>query len=115
MPDKKWATFSRAFKMVSVKVLELESAFGFLVALLVSLATLKYLALSNADLDVDEEIHLTSPCDVALEGLYLGGVSPRVIKPSRKLSQIPLIPRPHYAGWRRRQCSKKDLPRQWRS
>ena len=63
-----------------MKEVELESAFGFPAALLVSLARLKYLALSNVDLDADEEIHSTSPCEVALEGLYLGVVSPRVIK-----------------------------------
>ena len=66
VPDKTWATFSPAFKMESVKEVELESAFGFPVALLVSLATLKYLALSNVDLDADEEIYSTSPCEVAL-------------------------------------------------
>jgi len=69
--------------MESVKEVELECAFGFPglpVALLVSLARLKYLALSNVNLDADKEIHSTSPCDVALEGLYLRGISPGVMK-----------------------------------
>jgi len=44
------------FKMESVKEVELEFGFGFPVALLVSLARLKYLALSNVDLDADEEV-----------------------------------------------------------
>ena len=43
-------------------------------------ARLKCLALSNVKLDANEEIHSTSPCEVALEGLCLGGVSPGVIK-----------------------------------
>ena len=37
-------------------MLELKSAFGFPAALLISLARLKYLALSNVNLDADEEI-----------------------------------------------------------
>ena len=43
--------------MESVTEVELESAFRFLVALLVSLARMKYLALSDVDLDANEEIH----------------------------------------------------------
>jgi len=70
--------------MENVNEVELESAFGFPVALLVSLARLKYLALSSVKLDTDEEIHSIFPCnvalEVALEGLYLRGVSPGVIK-----------------------------------
>lgn len=62
---------------------------------MVSLARLKYLALSNVDLGADEEIHSTSPCEVASEGLYLGGVSPRVIKTLTKTlsnsADTPLI------------------------
>jgi len=80
MPDDIWAAFCRAFRMESVKEVELEFAFGFPVTLSVSLARLKYLALSNADLDTDEETHSKSPCEVALEGLYLRGVSSGVIK-----------------------------------
>jgi hypothetical protein len=68
VPNKTRAAFSRVFKMGGVKEVELESAVGFPVALLVSLARLKYLALSNVDLDADEEIHSTSPCEVALKG-----------------------------------------------
>ena len=79
VPDKR-AGFTRVFKIENVTEVELESAFGFLVALFVSLARMKYLALSDVDLDADEEIHSTSPCVVALEGLYLRGVSPGVIK-----------------------------------
>ena len=76
--------------MESVKEVELESAFGFPVALLVLLARLKYLALSNVDLDAEEVIHSTSPCEVALEGLYLEGISSRVIKILTKtLSNYP--------------------------
>jgi hypothetical protein len=41
---------------------------------------MRYLALSHVNLDADKEIHLTSPCDVALEDLCLRGVSPGVIK-----------------------------------
>jgi len=66
--------------MESVKEVELESAFRFPVTLLVSLARSKDLALYDMDLDVDEEIHSPSPCVVTLEGLYLRGVSPGVIK-----------------------------------
>ena len=80
LPDKTWMAFTRVFKMESVKEVELECAFGFSVALLVPLARLKYLALSNVNFDADKEIHLTSPCNVALEGLYLRGVSPGVMK-----------------------------------
>ena len=80
LPDKTWTAFTRVFKMESVKEVELECAFGFSAALLVPLARLKYLALSNMNFDADKEIHLTSPCDVALEGLYLRGVSPGVMK-----------------------------------
>ena len=83
-----------------MKEAELEFAFAFPVALLASLARLKCLAPSNVNLDADEDIHSTSPCGVALEGLYLSGVSPGVIKTFTKLSQIPPINRPQYAGWR---------------
>jgi hypothetical protein len=55
--DKRRAGFSRGFKMESVTEVELESAFRFPVALLVSLARMKYLALSDVDLDANEEIH----------------------------------------------------------
>ena len=80
LPDRTRAAFIRVFEMESVKEVELESAFGFPVALLVSLARMKYLALSNVKLDADKEIHSTSLCGVALEGLYLRGVSSGVIK-----------------------------------
>ena len=95
MPDKTQAGFSRVFKMENVKEVELESAFGLPVALLVSLARLKYLALSNVKLDANEEIHSTSACEVALEGLYLRGVPPAVIK---TLTKILRMPHPHYAS-----------------
>ena len=88
MPDKTRAAFSRVLKMESVEEVELESAFGLPVALLISLARLKYLALSNVNLDADEGIHSTSPCEVALEGLYLRGVSSRVIKTLTKTLSI---------------------------
>ena len=80
MPDNTRAGFNRVFKMENMKELELESAFGFPAALLVSLARLKYLALSSVDLDTDEGIYSKSPCEVAFEGLYLRGVSSGVIK-----------------------------------
>ena len=80
MPDSTRAGFNRVFKMENMKELELESAFGFPAALLVSLARLKYLALSSVDLDTDEGIYSKSPCEVAFEGLYLRGVSSGVIK-----------------------------------
>jgi len=80
MPDNTRAGFNRVFKMENMKELELESAFRFPVALLVSLARLKYLALSSVDLDTDEGIYSKSPCEVAFEGLYLRGVSSGVIK-----------------------------------
>jgi hypothetical protein len=81
VPDETRAAFGRVFRMESVKEVELEFAFGFPVALLVSLTRLKYLALSKVYLDTDKEIHSKSPCEeVALEGLYLRGVSPGVIK-----------------------------------
>jgi hypothetical protein len=98
--DKTRAAFTWVFKMENVEEVNLESAFRFPVALLVSLARMRYLALSHVDLDADKEIHSTSPCDVALEGLCLRGVSPGVIKPSPKLSQIPPMLRSHYASWR---------------
>ena len=99
MPDK-LGRHLFVFSRRRVKELELESAFGFSAALLISLAMLKYLALSNVNLDADEEINLTFSCVVALEGLYLGGVSPGVIKTLTKLSQISQMSRPHYRGWR---------------
>jgi len=80
VPDETRAAFGRVFRMESVKEVELEFAFGFPAVLLMSLARLKYLALSNVDLDTDEGIHPKSPCEVALEGLYLRGVSSGVIK-----------------------------------
>jgi len=88
VPDKTRAAFGRVSKIESVK----EFAFGFPAALLVSLARLKYLALSNVDLDADEEIHSTSPCEVASEGLYLGGVSTRVIKTLTKTLKFRRYP-----------------------
>jgi hypothetical protein len=60
--------------MESVKEVELEIAW-FPAASLVSLARLKYLALSNMELDTDEEIHSISPCDVALEVAFGGFIS----------------------------------------
>ena len=54
MPDNTQAGFNRVFKMENMKELELKSAFGFPVALLVSLARLKYLALSSVDFNTDE-------------------------------------------------------------
>jgi hypothetical protein len=70
--------------MESVKEVELEFAFAFPVALLMSLTRLKYLALSNVDLETSDDPCLggkdESNCEVALEGLYLRGVSPGVIK-----------------------------------
>ena len=80
VPDETRAAFGRVFRMESVKEVELEFAFRFPGELLMSLARLKYLALSNVDLDTDEGNHSNSPCDVALEGLYLRGVSLEVIK-----------------------------------
>jgi len=71
MSDEMWAAFGRASRMKNVKEVELEFALGFPVALSVSLARLKYLALSNVNLDTYLEVHLKSPCEVALEGLYL--------------------------------------------
>ena len=80
VPYETRAAFGRVFRMESMKEVELEFAFGFPVALLMSLARLKYLALANMDLNSDEEIYSKSPCEVALEGLYLRGVSSGVIK-----------------------------------
>ena len=91
VPDDTRAGFERVFKMQSVKEVELEFAFGFPVPLLMSLARSKYLALSNVDLDTDlrardprsggkDYFDSKPPCKVALEGLYLRGVSPGVIK-----------------------------------
>ena len=81
VPDETRAAFGRVFRMESVEEVELEFAFGFPVALLVSLTRLKYLALSGVYLDTDKEIHSKSPCEeVALEGLYLRDVSPGVVK-----------------------------------
>lgn len=84
VPDETRAAFGRVFMMESVKEIELEFAFSFPVALLMSLTRLKYLALSNVDLDADDDPRLGGKdepnCEVALEGLYLRGVSPRVIK-----------------------------------
>ena len=92
MPDKRGRSLV-VFLRWREKVLELKSAFGFPAALLISLARLKYLALSNVNLDADEEINLTSSCEVALEGLYLGGVSPGVIKTLTKtLSNFADVP-----------------------
>jgi hypothetical protein len=87
VPDETWAAFDCVFRMESVKEVELVFVLGFPVALLVSLARLKYLALGNVDLDIDEWIqdHESSSSsnpqpEVALEGLYLRGVSPGVIR-----------------------------------
>ena len=80
MPDNARAGFNHVFMMENINEVELESAFGFPAALLVSLARLKYLALSSVDLDTDEEIYSKSPCEVALEGFYPRGVSSGVIK-----------------------------------
>jgi hypothetical protein len=85
VPDEARAAFDRVFRMESVKEVELESVFCFPVASLVSLARLKYLALGNVDLDIDEGIqdhqsNSNPQREVALEGLYLRGVSPGVIK-----------------------------------
>jgi hypothetical protein len=81
VPDETRAAFGRVFRMESVKEVELDFSFGFPVALLVSLTRLKYLALSIVRLDTDKEIPSKSPCEeVALEGLYLRGLSPGVIK-----------------------------------
>ena len=80
MPDNVQVGFNCVFKMENMKELELESAFGFPAASLVSLARLKYLALSSVDLDTDEGVYSKSPCEVAFEGLYLRGASLGVIK-----------------------------------
>ena len=96
--------------MESVKEVELESALRFPVTLLVPL---EYLALDDVDLDTDE-IHSTSLCVVTLEGLYLLGVSPGVIKILTKTLSNS-ADAPHYAGWRWRQLWKTDSPRQSRS
>jgi hypothetical protein len=85
VPDETWAAFDFVFRMESVKEVELEFVFGFPAALLVSLARLRYLVLSNVDLDADEGIqdHESNSKlrrQVALEGLYLRAVSPGVIK-----------------------------------
>lgn len=58
----------------SVKEVELELVFGFPIGLL-SLARLKYLALSDMYLDIDEDPNWRPLSDIALEGLYLIGVS----------------------------------------
>ena len=57
-----------------MKEVELELVFGFPIGLL-SLARLKYLALSDMYLDIDEDPNWRPPSDIALEGLYLIGVS----------------------------------------
>ena len=80
VPDETRTAFDRVFRMESVKEVELEFAFEFLVTLLVSLASLKYLALSNVDLGTYKGNHSKPSCEVALEGLYLRGVSSEVIK-----------------------------------
>jgi len=89
LPDDTRAAFERVFRMESVKEVELEFFSGLPVPLLMSLTRLKYLALSNVrlnlDLDTDVEVGDARsggkpPCEVALESLYLRGVSPGVIK-----------------------------------
>jgi hypothetical protein len=87
VPDEARAAFDRVFRMESVKEVELRFVFGFPVASLVSLARLKYLVLSSVGLDINEGIqdHESSSSsnpqpEVALEGLYLGAVSPGVIR-----------------------------------
>ena len=56
VPDETWAAFGSVFRMETVKIVELAFAFGFPVALLMSLARPKDLELSNVDLDTDEGI-----------------------------------------------------------
>ena len=96
VPDDTQAAFERVFKMESVKEVELEFAFGFPVPLLMSLARSKYLALSNVDLETDlrtrdprsggkDDFDWKPPCKVTLEGLYLRGISPGVIKTLTKI------------------------------
>ena len=85
VPDEIRTGSDRVFRMESVKEVELESVFRFPVASLVSLARLKYLVLGTLVLDIDEgineqESNLTPQREVALEGLYLRGVSPGVIR-----------------------------------
>jgi len=89
LPDDTRAAFERVFRTESVKEVELESFSEFPVPLLMSLTRLKYLALSNVYMDVDVVTDVEvgdarsggePPCEVALEGLYLRGVSPGVIQ-----------------------------------
>jgi hypothetical protein len=85
VPDEARAAFDRVFRMESVTEVELESVVCFPVASLVSLARLKYLALGNVYLDIDEGIqdhksNSNPQREVALESLYLRGVSPGVIR-----------------------------------
>ena len=81
--DEARAACDCVFRMESVKEVELESVFWFPVASLISLARLKYLALANVDIDKgfqDHESNLKPQREVALEGLYLRGVAPGVIR-----------------------------------
>ena len=92
VPEETRAASDSVFRMESVKEVELEFVFRFPVASLVSLARLKYLALGNVYLNIDEgiqdhESNWKPQRKVALEGLYLRGVSPGVIRTLTKTLQ----------------------------
>jgi len=83
LPGDTRAAFECVFEMESVKEVELEYFYEFPVQLLMSLTRLRYLALSNvrSDIDSDSDVEYDfAPCEVALEGLYLRGLSPDIIE-----------------------------------
>ncbi|KIM49915.1 hypothetical protein M413DRAFT_439045 [Hebeloma cylindrosporum] len=93
VPEETRVGFGRVFAMESVREVALECVSGFPVALLSSLARLKYLALSNVTIDSDEgSERMDVSNSVTLEGLYLRGVSPEIIKILAKALSAPDTP-----------------------
>ncbi|KIM49912.1 hypothetical protein M413DRAFT_6732 [Hebeloma cylindrosporum] len=90
VPEETQAALRRVFAMESVREVELAFVFGLPMALLMSLAKLKHLALSNVGMDTNDDSESAS--SDTLEGLYLNELSPATIKTLAKALSAPGTP-----------------------